>query len=131
VDLVGIKQLGLPESITAKVFERMKAERDQLVAKYKGEGQQIAISINSEAQRRRTELLASANAAAKRTLGEADKAAAKDYEVFEQEPELAKFLLQNEAFREILTNRATLILDSDMSPFNLLRGDKITGGANK
>jgi hypothetical protein len=44
---------------------------------------------------------------------------------------LAKFLLQIGAFREVLTNRTTLILDADMSPLNLLRGDKAIEGTNK
>lgn len=131
VEMVGIKQLGLPESITAKVFERMKAERDQLVKRYTGEGEATAITIRSEADRNRRELLAKAEADALRVLGEADAAASKDYTVFEQQPDLAKFLLQIGAFRELLTNRTTLILDADMSPLNLLRGDKAVDGANK
>jgi len=34
IEIVGIKQLGLPESQTAKVFERMKAERERLSKKF-------------------------------------------------------------------------------------------------
>ncbi len=131
VEVVGIKQLGLPESITTKVFERMKAERDQLVKRYLGEGEAAAITIRSEADRTRRELLAKAEADALRVVGEADAAASRDYTVFEQQPELAKFLLQIGAFREVLTNRTTLILDADMSPLNLLRGDKAIEGTNK
>ena len=62
VELVGIKQLGLPESITGKVFERMRAERDRLVKQFNGEGEAKSLEIRSDANRKRDELLAKADA---------------------------------------------------------------------
>ncbi len=124
VELVGIKQLGLPESITGKVFERMKAERDRLVKQYNGEGEAKALEIRSDANRRRDELLAKADADALRILGEAEAAASKDYAVFEQRPDLAVFLLQLKALKESLKDRATLILDEKIPPLNLLNTEK-------
>jgi membrane protease subunit HflC len=124
IELVGIKQLGLPESITGKVFERMKAERDRLVKQYNGEGEAKSLEIRSEANRRRDELLSRADADALRILGEADAAASKDYAVFEQRPDLAIFLLQLKALRESLKDRATLILDEKIPPLNLLSTEK-------
>ena len=124
IELVGIKQLGLPESITGKVFERMKAERDRLVKQYNGEGEAKSLEIRSEANRRRDELLSRADADALRILGEADAAASKDYAIFEQRPDLAIFLLQLKALRESLKDRATLILDEKIPPLNLLSTEK-------
>jgi membrane protease subunit HflC len=124
VELVGIKQLGLPESITGKVFERMKAERDRLVKQYNGEGEAKALEIRSEANRKRDELLARADAESLRIRGEAEAAASKDYAILEQRPDLAVFLMQIEALKIALKDRATLILDEKIPPLNLLNADK-------
>ncbi len=124
VELVGIKQLGLPESITGKVFERMRAERDRLVKQFNGEGEAKSLEIRSDANRKRDELLAKADADSLRILGEAEAAASKDYAVFEQKPDLAVFLLQLKALVGSLKDRTTLILDEKIPPLNLLNADK-------
>ena len=124
VELVGIKQLGLPESITGKVFERMRAERDRLVKQFNGEGEAKSLEIRSDANRKRDELLAKADADSLRILGEAEAAASKDYAVFEQKPELAVFLLQLKALVGSLKDRTTLVLDEKIPPLNLLNADK-------
>lgn len=127
VELVGIKQLGLPESITGKVFERMRAERDRLVKQFNGEGEAKSLEIRSDANRKRDELLAKADADSLRILGEAEATASKDYAVFEQEPGLAVFLLQLKALHASLKDRTTLILDEKIPPLNLLNADKPAG----
>ena len=124
IELVGIKQLGLPESITGKVFERMRAERMRLVQQFNGEGEAKAIEIRSEANRKRDELLAQADADSLRIRGEAEAAASKDYITLEQRPDLAVFLMQIEALKTALKDRATLILDEKVPPLNLLSGEK-------
>lgn len=128
VEVVGIKQLGLPEAITGKVFERMRTERERLVKQFTGEGEAKAIEIRSDANRKRDELLAKADADALRIVGEAEAQASKDYAVFEQNPNLAIFLLQLKSLKESLKDRATVILDQRTTPFNLLTGDKTPTG---
>ena len=123
VDFLGIKQIGLPESITAKVFERMKAEREQLVKQFKGDGDAEAIRIRSDADRERERILAEAGAQATVIQGQADAEAAKTLKTFQQNPELAIFLLKLKALEEALKDRATVILDPRTPPFDLLRGE--------
>ena len=122
VKMVGIKQLGLPEAITGKVFERMREERQRLVKRYQGEGEARAIEIRAEADRQRREILAEAEAKATVMMGQAQAEANKYYEEFEKAPELAVFLLQLKALREATADKTTLILDPNTKPFNLLRG---------
>jgi membrane protease subunit HflC len=62
VIFLGIKKLGLPESITQKVFDRMKAERDRLVQEYKGQGEPQSIIIRATADRERDGILAQGDA---------------------------------------------------------------------
>jgi len=130
IELVGVKQLGLPETITGKVFERMRAERDRLVKKYLGEGNARAQEIRSEADRKRDEVLAKARADALRIMGEADAQASKELAVLEKNPGLAVFLYQVNALKESLRERTTLFLDQKTAPFNLLSGDRSKPTAN-
>lgn len=120
--LLGIKQIGLPESITTKVFERMKAERARLEKQFQGEGEKEAISIRSEADLKREQILAEADARARQILGEAEARAAAQLKTFEQNTELAVFLLKLDALEQSLKERATLVLDPRTPPFDLLQG---------
>ena len=120
IALLGIKQIGLPESITTKVFERMKAERERLVKTFQGEGEREAIAIRSDAELRREQILAKADARALEILGEAEARSAAELKTFEQNTELAVFLLKLDALEKSLKERATLILDPRTPPFDLL-----------
>ena len=120
VDLLGLKQIGLPESITAKVFDRMKSERQRLVKQFQSEGEAESIRIRAEADRVHQETLAKAEAEATVIRGQGEAEAARSYAVFEQNPELAVFLIQLNALSSSLKERATLVLDPQTPPFNLL-----------
>jgi len=122
VEIVGIKQLGLPEAITGKVFERMREERQRLVLRYQGEGEARSIEIKAQADRERRQILAEAEAKATIMMGEAEAEANKYYQEFEESPELAVFLLQLKALKAATAEKTTLILDPNTKPFNLLRG---------
>jgi len=122
IELVGIKRLGLPESITTSVFERMRAERQRLVASYQTEGEREAKIIRSNADGQANEILAHARAEAIRITGGAELTAQEYYAVFEEKPELAIFLMQLKALEESLKERSHLILDTQTPPLNLLGG---------
>ena len=53
VEFLGIKKLGLPESVTDEVFQRMSAERQVLVSKIESDGNARASNIRAEADRPR------------------------------------------------------------------------------
>lgn len=118
----GIRKLELPEAITAKVFDRMRAERNEIAERYRSEGEAEAIRIRAEADRRRDELLAQADADAKRIRAEGDAEAAAFYKVFEKDPQLAIFLRKLEAMENTLKEKSTVVLSTDTAPFDLLRG---------
>ncbi|MBI4664110.1 MAG: protease modulator HflC [Verrucomicrobia bacterium] len=117
---VGIKKLGLPESVTEKVFARMQAERDQVASTLKAKGDAEAETIKSTANTERAKILAEAEAKATTLKGEADAEAAKWFSVFNQNPELAIFLSQLRALEETLKEKTTLVLDPRTPPYNLL-----------
>ena len=122
VKFLGIKRIGLPESITQKVFARMTEERQRFVSKLQGEGDKQASDIRSAADRERREILGAAESSVIKIKGEADLEVAKHLAVFEQNPELATFLLKRESLEQTLKERTTLILDQRTPPFDLLNG---------
>jgi membrane protease subunit HflC len=128
VERLGIKQLGLPESITSTVFERMRAERQRLVARYQTEGERDAKILRANADVQANEILASARAEAIRIGGEAELKAQDAYRVFERNPELAVFLFQLKALEQSLKERTHLVLDQQTAPFNLLSGSAPAAG---
>ena len=76
VEFLGIKKLGLPESVTQKVFDRMTAERQRQVESLKAQGEAEAMRIRSAADRDRDKILAEAEAKATAIRGQADAEAA-------------------------------------------------------
>ena len=120
VKFVGIKKLGLPESVTEKVFARMQSERDREVQRIKAEGEAAAMKIRSNAYRERDKILAEASSQAIEIRGKADAEAAEWFKVFEQNAELAMFLLNVETLESTLKDKTTLILDERTPPYDLL-----------
>ncbi len=120
IHFLGIKKLGLPESVTAKVFERMSAERQRQIDALRAQGDAEASKIRSQADRERAIILASADTEARQILGQADAEAAQAYEVFQKNPNLALFLQRIRALGEILPGRSTLNRNPRTPPFDLL-----------
>ena len=120
IKMVGIKRLGLTASVTTAVFGRMKAERQARIEEVTADGEKKAKMLMAEADLKANEILAKAQAQAKVLRGEAEAASAKYYKEFEKNPELANFLFNLNALEGSLKENATLILDPNTPPFNLL-----------
>ena len=121
IAFLGIKKLGLPENVTETVFQRMTSERQILISRFQYEGEAEAQKIKSAADRQAAETIANADAAATRIRGEGEAAAARVLPVFQQNPELANFLLRISALQQSLNQRATLIFDERTPPFDLFQ----------
>ncbi len=122
LEFLGFKKIGLPESVTQAVFERMTAERTVLISRAKFEGEAEAQKIKSAADRLASETVNNAVADATRIRGEGEAEAAKVLPVFQQNPELANFLLRIDALQQSLNQRSTLIFDERTPPFDLFTG---------
>lgn len=121
---VGIRKIGLPDAITEKVFQRMRAERNQLAERYRSEGEGEAIKIRAQADSERDQILAKAEAAAERVRAEGDAQAAQSYRAFAQNPGLAMFLRKLKVLEDSLQEKATVVISTETEPFDLLRGDE-------
>jgi membrane protease subunit HflC len=121
IEFLGIKKLGLPENVVKNVFDRMTSERQVLISKLQNDGVAQAAIIKSGADRQASEMINNAVASATRIRAEGEAEAAQTLPVFEQNPQLANFLLRVDAIKAALNQRATLILDERTPPFDLFR----------
>lgn len=122
VDFLGINKLGLPESVIATVFERMTSERKVKADKLQYEGEAQATKIRSSADRAAAEMISTADSEARRIRGQGEAVAAETLPVFQQNPELAVFLLRLETLEASLKERSTLIFDQRTPPFDVFQG---------
>ncbi|MCB9856622.1 MAG: protease modulator HflC [Phycisphaerales bacterium] len=126
---IGIKRLGLGEEVTKNVFDRMKAERDNVAKRLEAEGLSEAQKIREEAREVESKIRLRAEAYAKKLRGEGEAEAATYYAFFEKNRELADFLKKLETVEEILkAGRTTLVIDTKMIiPFEILSGMNSAG----
>ena len=120
---VGIKRLGLPESVTKDVFTRMKEDRRKEIKQLEAEGQAEGTRIRVSAEEISKKIIARANAMAKTLEGQGDAEAAKYYRIFAENPQLSDFLKKLESFEKILdAGQSTLVMDADkFIPMDILR----------
>lgn len=126
IQFLGIKQLGLPESNTESVFNRMKSERQKLVSLYKAEGDSLANNIRVDADLKRDTMLNDAAAQARLIRGDAESKATAALTAFNQDPDLAIFLTKLEALKQTLKENSQLVLDQKAPPFDLLGNTGLT-----
>jgi membrane protease subunit HflC len=119
LDFLGFKKIGLPESVTQTVFDRMKSERQQYISRYQSEGDAEAQEIRSAAERQAAETVAQAQAQATRIRAEGEAEASKTLPIFQKNPELANYLLRIAALQQSLNQKTTLIFDERTPPFDL------------
>jgi len=122
VKFLGIKRLQLPESVSQSVFDRMTSERKLLADRFEYDGVAEAQRIRSDSQRKAAELLANAGAQATQIKGLGEAEAAKSLAVFQQQPDLARFIFRLSALEESLKEHSVLIFDQHTPPFDLFRG---------
>jgi len=120
IKTLGIKQLKVSEDVSKNVFERMRAERKRKTEATISEGNAEATRIKTDADSKKTELLAAAEARAKAIQGQGDAEAAKYYKLLEADPDLAMFLRDVEALKKILEKRSTVVFSAKTAPFKLL-----------
>ncbi len=121
IETLGIKQFKISKKNSPAVFERMKAARNLRTETTIARGGKEADEIRTDANLKKTKLLATAEARAKEIRGRGDAKAAEYYKMLEEEPELAMFLRNIEALEKILKERSTLVIRDDSEPFNLLQ----------
>ena len=109
--MVGIKALGLPESVTETVIEVMKEDRQEEIEMYDADGKAMAEAIRSRAHSDSETILAFARFTAENIRTEGYSQAAQRYEQYGQDPEFAMFLRSLESLRRELASQTVILLD--------------------
>lgn len=123
---VGIAHLGLPRNATAKVFERMKAERKIKADEITAGGEAEARKIRAEADKERENILSKARKDAMEIRAAGDKEANQYWTQFQENPELAIFLQQLEAVRTVCDKGENiLVLDTKTPPISLMSSETL------
>jgi membrane protease subunit HflC len=128
IKFIQIRKIGLPDSVTKNVFERMSSERQTYISQIQSDGERQATVIKSEADKKAATLLSDANAQAFIIKGEGEAQMMKSLEILQQNPDLATFNMQIRALEELLQKKTTLVLDGSTSPLQWL---KMSEPANK
>lgn len=124
VDLIKLKRLELPQSVTEQVFERMMAERQREVSRIRSEGDAISNAIRARADATRQAIISKAESDAEAIRGQGEVEAALYYERLNRRPELAIFLRKIRALNNPgVAEKLTLIIDPTMPPFDILTNE--------
>ncbi len=98
---VRIKKIDLPDEVSDSVFDRMRSERKRVANDLRSQGAEVGEQIRADADRQRTEILASAYRKAQEIRGEGDATAAKTYAgAYEENEAFFKFYRSLEAYRK-------------------------------
>lgn len=120
IEFVQIRKIGLPESITKSVFERMKTDRNFLINKIQTEGRTKAQTVRTDADNEAAKIIADAEYQAQAIRGDGEAQAAKYISVFTNNPELAILNIKLNALPLFFKENTTLILDPSTPPLDVL-----------
>lgn len=116
----GIKQLGLPASVSQEVFNAMKADKESRAANFKSqgnaEGARIVAEAEGSAQRIRSVVTRKVTEIQSEGLAEVGKI----YAEFREHQELRIFLDKLRSLETILANRAEIFMDANFAPVDVM-----------
>jgi modulator of FtsH protease HflC len=115
---VRVKKIDLPDEVSDSVFNRMRQDFAGQAARLRAEGEENSEKLRSEADRKRTEVLAEAYRAAEIMRGEGDAAAADIYaKAYSRNAEFYSFYRSLQAYRLALGNESDVLVISPESEF--------------
>lgn len=122
----GIVEYTLPAENRPSVIDRMISERARIAARYRSEGEEMAIRIEALAINEHEKLLADAHAEATTILGEAEaEAVALLGQAYRADPEFYKFIRALDSYDLIIDRNTTLMLPADSELFKYLDSKEI------
>lgn len=108
---VRIKRIDLPEQVSASVYARMAAEREQVAKKFRSEGEEQGKKIRAEADREREVILAEAERDAQKVKGNGDGRATEIYaNAFSKDAEFYSLYRSLGAYRNTFNRPSDVLL---------------------
>jgi membrane protease subunit HflC len=121
-----IKQINLPEAVSAAVYDRMRSERERVAAELRASGSAAANIIRANADKQQRIILAEAKEIAEKLRGDGDSQAVRIYaKSYEQNPKFYEFYRTLEAYKNTFRSKQdVLILRPDSEFFKFFHGAK-------
>ena len=119
---VRIKRINYVESVRERVFERMIAERLQMAAQYRSQGEGEKSKILGDKEIQLKTILSKAYRQSQEIKGKADAEATKIYaDAFKKDPEFYSFVKTLEVYKNTLDENTWLILTTDSDYLKYLK----------
>ena len=125
---VRIKRIDLPEQVSASVYARMSAEREQVAKKFRSEGEEQSKKIRAEADREREVIIAEAQRDAQKVKGDGDGRATEIYaNAYSQDEEFYSLYRSLAAYRNTFNNPSdVLLIEPDSQFFKYFKSSEAT-----
>ncbi|MFZ5563857.1 MAG: protease modulator HflC [Thermodesulfobacteriota bacterium] len=125
IDLVDvkIKRINYREDVQESVYDRMIAERTQIVERFRSEGKGEAQKILGEKEKKLKEIQSEAYKTAQIIMGQADARATRiSAEAYSKDPEFYSFVKTLSIYTETLDDTSSVVLSTDTDFFKYLKG---------
>ena len=123
---IRFKRINYNESVRPKIYDRMISERRQIAERFLSEGNGEAARIRGNRVRDLNKIQSEAYREVEEIRGVADAAAAsiyaRAYNTTAQAAEFYGFTRTMQAYKDMISNRTTLVLSTDSDLFMFLRG---------
>jgi membrane protease subunit HflC len=120
---IGINRLLLPPKTTTAVLQRMQARRDTLAEQRRAKGMADAEAIRSEAKAKHDKIMAFTAQRADQIREDGEIQAAEYLKQMGEDKDLAIFLAWLDAVETSLSQNTTLVLESNVAPWHLMKLD--------
>ena len=115
---VRIKRVDLPQDVSQSVFNRMRAERQEVAKRFRSEGEEEARELRANANKDRAVIIAEADREAQITRGAGDARATEIYaSAFGQDREFYKLYRSLNAYRTAFGSTSDILLLEPKSEF--------------
>lgn len=122
----GIVEYTLPMENRPSVIQRMIAERARIAARYRSEGEEVAMRIEALALNEHEKIIAAAHAEATTILGQAEaESMALLAKAYQEDPEFYMFIRALDSYDLIIDKNTTLMLPADNELFRYLDSKEI------
>ncbi len=124
---VRVKRIDLPPEVSNSVYSRMNTERDIEAREHRAKGQELAVGIRADADKRREVLLAEAYSQAEELRGEGDAEAAAIYAAaFQKDPGFYEFYRSMSAYQRTFADKGdVLLIQPDNEFFKFMNSNQL------
>lgn len=115
---VRIKRIDLPDEVSSSVYERMRAEREQVAAGHRADGESRSEEVRAKADEEAVVIVAKAQSQARIIQGEGDAKATEVYsKAYSKDPDFYAFMRSLQAYEDSFKDKKDMLIISPNSEF--------------